>query len=99
QGVAGHGSLTVLSDMTLNGTYYVRDFNLINAGHAIWSGGTVNFFGTTTSSFTNLASATFDDQIDGSFGGSGSDCPDFFNQGYFVKSGGDGTTYLQMELF
>src|SRR5258707_3500757 len=35
QGVAGHGSLSVLSDMTLNGTYTVVDFALINAGHAV----------------------------------------------------------------
>ena len=99
QGVAGHGSLTVLSDMTLNGTYYVRDFNLINAGHAIWTGGSVNFFGTTTSSFTNLAGATFDDQIDGFFGGVHPDCPIFYNQGLFIKSGGTGTTNLGMQLY
>ena len=45
QGVNGQGSLTVLSDTTLNGTYYVRDFHLINAGDAVWTGGTVQFYG------------------------------------------------------
>jgi fibronectin-binding autotransporter adhesin len=96
QGVASQGSLTVSSDMTLNGAYLVRDFNLINAGDAIWSGGTVNFYG--NSRFTNLAAATFDDQIDGSFGGSQVDCPIFENQGLFIKSGDTGTTYLGMQL-
>ena len=96
-GLGGHGSLTVSSDMTLNGIYTVRDFSLINAGHATWTGGTVNFYG--TSSFTNTAAATFDDQIDGTFGSPGDvACPIFDNQGLFIKSGGTGTTNLQMEL-
>jgi hypothetical protein len=99
QGVAGHGSLTVISDMALSGSYYVRDFNLINAGHATWSGGGVAFFGDTTSSFTNLAGAIFDDQVDGSFGGVHPDCPIFYNEGSFIKSGGTGVTNLDMQLY
>src|SRR5262249_37077537 len=60
RGFAGRGSLTVLSDMTLDGTYTVRDLALINAGHAVWTGGSVNLYG--DSSFTNAPGATFDDQ-------------------------------------
>ena len=96
QGAAGRGSLTVLSDMTLNGNYTVRDFSLINAGHATWTGGTVQFYG--ASRFTNTAAATFDDQVDGAFGSADNSCPIFDNQGLFVKSGGTGTTNLEMEL-
>ncbi len=96
QGDMGLGSLTVQSDMTLSGTYTVRDFNLINAGDALWTGGSVQFFG--ASRFTNLAAATFDDQVDGNFGGIDS-CPIFDNQGLFRKSGGPGTTLLHMQLY
>lgn len=78
--------------MTLNGGYTVRDLNLINAGHAVWSGGSVFFDG--PSQFTNLAGATFDDQIDGNH----PNCPDFVHYGLFVKSGGTGATNLEMEL-
>ncbi|MFO0815076.1 MAG: SdrD B-like domain-containing protein [Gemmatales bacterium] len=95
-GVGGTGSLTVISDMTLYGNYNVSDFNLKNAGHAIWSGGTVQFYG--EGSFTNLAGATFDDQIDGSFGSVDNNCPEFYNQGLFLKSGGNGPTNLHMML-
>jgi len=98
QGVAGHGSLTVLSDMTLNGTYYVRDFNLINAGNAVWSGGTVQFFGA-NSLFANMAGATFTNTFDGTFGSADGNCIEFLNEGLFVKSGNTGTTFLQMQLY
>ena len=97
QGVNGQGSLTVLSDMTLNGSYHVRDFNLINAGDAVWSGGSVWFLG--ASRFTNLAGATFDDQIDGNFGSADNNCPIFYNQGLFRKTGGSGATNLHMQLY
>jgi len=97
QGVGGQGSLTVLSDMTLDGTYTVVDFSLINAGHAIWTGGTVVFYG--TSSFTNTAAATFDDQTDGGFGSADGCCQIFDNQGLFLKSGGTGATDLNMDLY
>ena len=96
QGNMGLGSLTVQSDLTLSGTYTVRDFNLINAGDAVWSGGSVLFEG--VSRFTNLPEATFDDRIDGAFGGVDT-CPIFDNQGLFRKSGGPGTTLLHMQLY
>src|SRR5262249_29627547 len=97
QGVAGVGSLTVVSDMTLNSFNVVRDFNLINAGDAVWSAGTVNFQG--NSRFTNLPGAMFDDQIDGTFGGVHPACPIFDNQGTFTKSGAAGVTNLEMQLY
>jgi hypothetical protein len=99
QGLGGHGSLTANGGTALTGLFAlnVSNFNLIIAGHAIWSGGPVNFYG--ASSFTNLAGATFDDQIDGTFGGVHPDCPIFYNQGLFIKSGGNGTTDLAMQLY
>ena len=67
RGSNGQGSLTVLSDSTLNSNGAVADFTLINAATMIWNGGTVQFYGN-TSRFINLEGATFDDQIDGAFG-------------------------------
>ena len=46
---------------------------------------------------TNTATGVIDVQTDGVFGGSG--CPELINQGLFVKSGGEGVTDLQMDLF
>ncbi|QDU21299.1 PKD domain-containing protein [Urbifossiella limnaea] len=97
QGVAGLGSLTVLSNMTLNGTYSIRDFTLINAGDAVWSGGAVNFYGA-DSHFTNLSGATFEDRAGGHFGSADNNCPDFENQGLFRKTTAT-TTDLHMQLF
>ena len=84
-------SLTAQGGMTLSGgNLYGR--TLVNAGAAAWIGGGVGIYD--DASFINTG--TFDDQIDGNFGGP--DCPLFDNQGLFLKSGGDGTTYLQMML-
>jgi hypothetical protein len=86
-------TLTAQGGMTLSGGN-LYDRTLINAGDAAWIDGTVSFHG--TASFTNIG--TFDDQIDGTFGSDGSFCPLFTNQGLFLKSGGNGTTYLNMDL-
>ncbi len=84
-------SLTAQGGMTLSGgNLYGR--TLVNAGAAVWNGGGVGI--DDDASFINTG--TFDDQIDDNFGGP--DCPLFDNQGLFLKSGGDGTTYLQMML-
>jgi hypothetical protein len=96
QGVNGHGSLTVLSDMTLNGNYTVDQFNLINKARTDWTGGTVRFLN--ASRFTNSAGALFDDQIDGTFGSYDGTISIFDNAGLFLKSGSTGTTYLDMQL-
>jgi hypothetical protein len=98
QGVSGIGSLTVLGDTTLNRNLAVRDFKLINAAEMIWTDWTIKFYGA-GSSFVNAAGAKFDDRIDGTFGSVDGNCVRFVNEGYFVKSGGAGTTYLQMQLY
>src|SRR5262249_46384706 len=81
---------------TLNGLQVVNGALFVNEGTTTWVGGTISFSG--DSSFTNTATGTFDDQTDGIFGSDGSSCPVFLNEGTFVKSGGDGITYLNMEL-
>ena len=98
QGVDGRGSLMVLSDFNLDRNYTVSEFTLINAAHMTWTGGTVQFFGT-TGGFVNAAGATFDDQIDGTFGSVDGNCLRFVNDGHFIKSGSTGVTYLQMQLY
>jgi hypothetical protein len=98
QGVDGKGSLTVLTDTSLNGNCSFRDFTLINEANMTWTGGTVQFFGT-TGGFVNAAGATFDDQIDGTFGSDDGHCLRFVNDGHFIKSGSTGVTYLQMQLY
>jgi hypothetical protein len=99
-GVGGHGSLTVSGGMSISVSSSVSayDFSFINPATTTWTGGTVCFYGA-DSSFTNTATGTFDDQTDGTFGNCDGNCAPFNNQGLFVKSGGTGTTNLQMELF
>ncbi len=92
---SGVGSLIANGGMTITGGT-VHNFAVTNAGNAVWSAGNVTFIG--NSSFTNAIGANFDDQTDGSFGGVHPACPIFYNEGVFTKSGGDGTTELEMEL-
>ncbi|MFN0054804.1 MAG: hypothetical protein ACKV0T_21745 [Planctomycetales bacterium] len=73
------------------------DVLLYNAGDATWTGGNVAVVN--GAAITNRLSGTFDDQTDGTFGDSGPICPTFTIEGLFIKSGGNGTTYLQMDLF
>ena len=97
QGVAGRGSLTVESDMILNGTHFIRDFDLINAGDASWTGGTVQFYG--DSSFTNADEGTFEIRVDGTFGSFDNRCIRFNNDGLLRKTAGTGITHLNVILF
>jgi hypothetical protein len=94
-GASGGVGLTTEGMLTVAGGT-INNLSIVNTGSVAWTGGTVQLFG--NSSFTNKAGATFDDQIDGTFGGNGSCCAIFANQGSFLKSGGTGTTYLQMQL-
>src|SRR5205814_1534704 len=64
---------------------------------AVWTGGSVNFYG--DSSFTNRADATFEIQIDGSFGSVDNECMEFHNDGLLHKTGGPGVTTLHVVLF
>ncbi|MBX7106841.1 MAG: hypothetical protein K1X57_22385, partial [Gemmataceae bacterium] len=77
-------------------TVDVHDSSLSNAGTLIWNGGTFRFYG--TGSFTNTSTGEFYDQVDGTFGNADGGWTDFTNQGLFVKSGGDGTTTINMRL-
>jgi len=94
--VDGTATLTAGSSMQIAGGT-LDNFALENAGAMTWTSGTVEF--THGASFTNAATGIFNDQTDGTFGGDGSYCPAFTNQGLFVKSGGTGTTYLNMMLY
>ena len=98
QGANGGGSLTVLSDSTIASNLKAFDFTLINSAVMTWTGGTIQFYGS-TGGFVNAVGATFDDQIDGTFGSVDGNCLRFTNDGYFLKSGGTGSTYLQMQLY
>ena len=69
---------------------------LVNAGLVQVEHG--NLYTTGGAGITNLAGATFDDEVDGTIGGI-NDCPVFSNDCTFVKSGGTGTTLLDMQLF
>ncbi len=97
EGLNGQGGLTVLSEIRFDGGQVIRDFALVNAGSAVWVGGNISILG--DSSFTNALGASFDDQTDGTIGGSHVDCPIFYNQGLFIKSGGIGVTNLEMQLY
>jgi len=97
-GANGGGSLTVASNSTLNSNVVLNDFTLINAASMTWTGGTVQFFGT-TGGFVNSAGATFTNTFDGTFGSVDGNCLRFVNEGHFVKTGGTGITYLQMQLY
>jgi hypothetical protein len=89
---------TITAEDTLEvGGGTIQSGTLLNQGQGTWTGGTVLVL--SGASFTNAAGGTFDDQVDGTFGSDGSSCPVFTNQGLFVKSGGDGTTYLNMDLY
>ncbi|MCA9012621.1 MAG: hypothetical protein KDB01_22875, partial [Planctomycetaceae bacterium] len=94
---SGVGSLIANGGMMITGGD-VLNFAVTNTGLAVWSAGNVTFVG--NSSFTNAIGANFDDQTDGSFGGvhPHSVCPIFYNEGTYTKSGGNGTTDLEMEL-
>jgi hypothetical protein len=98
EGVAGGGSLRILSNNAVTNNLFVRSFTLINAANMTWTGGSVQFFGA-TGGFINAAGATFVDQIDGTFGSADGNCLRFTNDGHFIKSGGTGITYLQMQLY
>jgi hypothetical protein len=98
RGVNGSGSLTLHTDTTLSSNLTVRDFTLINAANMTWSGSTVQFYGS-ASKFVNAFGATFEDQIDGTFGSVDGNCIQFVNDGHFLKSGNTGITYLQMQLY
>jgi hypothetical protein len=97
-GVGGHGSLTISQDTIWGNNLTVRNFTLINAANMTWTGGTVQFFGT-TGGFVNAAGATFTNTFDGTFGSVDGNCLRFVNEGHFVKTGGTGITYLQMLLY
>ena len=96
RGLDGKGSLKTLGQFTLNGEDYVDNVTLLNGGQGVWSGGRIHFLGDTR--FVNLAGATFDDRVDGTFGLDGAGSSIFENQGLFIKSGGDGVTHLLMQL-
>jgi hypothetical protein len=92
------------SSLTANGSLYMSSAGsgiflygrtLINDASATWAGGNVGV--SNGASFINAATGTFNDTVDGGFGGGG--CPTFTNQGLFLKSGGTGTTFLEMDLF
>ncbi|MDX1927467.1 MAG: PKD domain-containing protein, partial [Pirellulaceae bacterium] len=76
----------------------VRDAILTNKGTALWSSGTLQFFGS-VGGFVNAAGATFTNTFDGIFGSVDNNCLEFVNEGLFVKTGGSGITYLQMLLY
>jgi VCBS repeat-containing protein len=48
---------------------------------------------------TNSTTATIDIQSDGIIGSSGADCPILTNAGLIVKSAGNGTTHMHMQLY
>jgi hypothetical protein len=95
--LAGPGTMTLRGSTTISGNNSATDLAIVNTGTATWSSGTVCFYG--SSSFTNGPTGTFSDPIDGTFGSCDGECQDFVNQGLFVKSGGTGTTGLEMQLF
>lgn len=97
-GVGGHGSLNISQDTILGSNLTVRNFTLINAANMTWTGGTVQFFGT-TGGFINATGATFTTTFDGTFGSVDGNCLRFVNDGQFIKSGNAGITYLRMQLY
>ncbi len=97
EGVGGGGSLQLPNSYIFYGTYTVRDFSLINAGDAVWSAGSVNFYG--DSSFTNAAGASLEIQVDGHFGSADGHCMSFYNDGLLRKSAGSGVTTLHAILY
>jgi hypothetical protein len=97
RGDNAHGSLTVAGGMTVSGNGSAYDFAILNPATTTFTGGNVSFFGA-DSSFTNTFTGTFDDQVDGTFGNCDGNCANFVNEGLFLKSGGRGTTNLQMDL-
>src|SRR5262249_51255603 len=88
--LVAQGGLSILAGYRTADTVVGR--TLVNGGTANWTAGTVTF--DATASFVNIG--TFNDEIDGTFGSNGFSCPMFTNQGLFLKSGGTGTTYLNM---
>src|SRR5262249_42454862 len=92
----GSGTLTAQGGLSISGNNATSGLNIINTGIATWASGTVRFYG--TASLTNASTGTFNDQIDGSFGSGDNCCQVFNNQGTFIKSGGTGTTNLELQL-
>ncbi len=90
-------NLTNTGDMSFNAELiFAPGVVFTNSGDVTWSGGTMVFNG--GSSFNNMPSGLFDDQVDGVLGSTDGSAPLFTNSGLFVKSGGNGTTQLNMQL-
>ena len=70
---------------------------LRNAGTGTWTGGAIQFFD--GGKFANQSGATFTTNFDGTMSYAGGAASSFTNAGTFTKSGGGGTTTLEIPLF
>ena len=97
----GTGTTTISSTaaLTISGTSSktLRSRTIDNAGTATWTGG--NILSGQGAVFNNLASATFDVQVDATFDFTlGGTVTVFNNAGTFVKTAGNGTTIIDVDF-
>jgi hypothetical protein len=89
----GAGRLVAAGGIAITGGGSLTEgYTLVNAGHATWAGG--NLYTAGGAVFDNRPGATFEMQQDFYFY-AGTGGATFNNAGTFVKSGGNGTSYLQ----